>query len=159
MLRRVVTEPDVLGPDWRGFRDAGALERGFAADGFLGTTGGRLVVDVAGAAAGFVSWHEVRVTEPAYWNIGIVVLPEFRGRGTGRRAQAMLADYLFTHTPVARVEACTQPENVAEQKALLRAGFRHEAVRRAVEFRAGAWRDHLVYSRIRPDLAGAGDRS
>jgi ribosomal-protein-alanine N-acetyltransferase len=155
MLRRFVTEPGLVGRDWAGFRDAGALDRRFAHDGFLGDEDGRLVVDVDGDAAGFVSWHAVRITRPHFWNIGIALLPEFRGRGAGWRAQAMLADYLFEHTPVVRIEAGTQPENVAEQKALEKAGFQLEGVLRAVEFRAGAWRDGVLYSRIRPEIVTA----
>jgi RimJ/RimL family protein N-acetyltransferase len=152
MVHRFYREPGLLGLDWRGFHDTGAVDRRFEKDGYLGDTNARLVVDAAGAAAGCVSWHEVRATTPGFWNIGITLLPEFRGRGIGWRAQAMLADYLFEHTPAARVEAATQPENVAEQRALEKAGFRREAVQRAIEFRAGAWRDAVLYSRIRDGL-------
>jgi [ribosomal protein S5]-alanine N-acetyltransferase len=63
----------------------------------------------------------------------------------------MLCDHLFTHTPAQRIEAGTHPENVAEQRALVKAGFRLEGVMRAVEWRAGAWRDGLLYSRLRSD--------
>ena len=58
----------------------------------------------------------------------------------------------FAHSPVARVEAGTQPDNVAEQKALEKAGFQFEGVLRAVEFRDGRWRDGWLYSRIRDGL-------
>ena len=65
--------------------------------------------------------------------------------------QAMLCEYLFTHTPAQRIQAGTHPENVAEQKALAKAGFQLEGVIRACEFRAGQWRDGLLYSRLRDD--------
>jgi RimJ/RimL family protein N-acetyltransferase len=71
--------------------------------------------------------------------------------GFRERAQAMLCDYLFTHTPVQRIQAGTHPENVAEQKSLEKAGFRLEGVIRACEFRAGQWRDGWLYSRLRDD--------
>jgi len=151
-LRRFATEPGLIGPDWNGFRDAGAVERRFDADGWLGPDDGRLVVDADGERAGFVTWHAEQMTNARYWNIGIVLLPEFRGRGIGWRAQRMLGDYLFEHTPVARIEAGTQPDNVAEQRALEKAGFQREGVLRAVEFRAGKWRDGVLYSRIREGL-------
>ncbi len=51
-----------------------------------------------------------------------------------------------------RIEAGTQPDNLAEQRALEKAGFQREGVLRAVEFRAGRWRDGVLYSRIREDL-------
>ena len=72
-----------------------------------------------------------------YWEIGIALLPESRGRGIGWRAQAMLRDYLFRHTPGQRIQAGTQAENVAEQRSLVKAGLRLEGIVRACEFRDG----------------------
>ncbi|GAA2307738.1 GNAT family protein [Nonomuraea roseoviolacea subsp. roseoviolacea] len=164
LFRRFATEPGLIGLDWTGFRDAQAPARRFATDGYLGKEHGRLMVAVEGSesAAGFVDWHETVVGVAAYWEIGIALLPDWRGRGIGWRAQAMLCDYLFTHTPVERIEARTHPENIAEQKSLEKAGFRLEGVLRAIEFRAGRWRDGWVYSRLRSDPApsphaGSGD--
>jgi [ribosomal protein S5]-alanine N-acetyltransferase len=88
-----------------------------------------------------------------YWEIGIALLPEYRGRGIGWRAQAMLTAYLFEHTPVYRIQAATHPENVAEQKSLEKAGFRLEGVIRGCEFRAGRMHDGYLYSRLRDDPA------
>ncbi|WP_163509165.1 GNAT family N-acetyltransferase [Fodinicola acaciae] len=163
MLRRFATEPGLIGLDWSGFRDAEAPARRFAEDGYLSTVDGRdarLVVETPQetSAAGFVSWRVGPVSEH-HWEIGIALLPECRGQGIGWRAQAMLCDYLFHHTPAQRIQAGTHPENAAEQKALEKAGFRLEGVIRAVEFRAGQWRDGWLYSRLRDDpspLAGAG---
>ncbi|MEU4567789.1 GNAT family protein [Micromonospora sp. NPDC023956] len=108
--------------------------------------------DTGQVAAGFVSFRAGSYGGSArHWEIGIALLPEWRGRGVGWRAQAMLCDYLFTHTPVQRIQAGTQPENVAEQAALTRAGFQFEGVLRACEFRAGRWRDGYLYSRLRDD--------
>jgi RimJ/RimL family protein N-acetyltransferase len=67
----------------------------------------------------------------------------------------MLCDYLFRHTPAQRIEAATQPENTAEQRALGKAGFQLEGVIRAAEFRDGEWRDGLLFSRLRSDPAPA----
>ena len=78
-------------------------------------------------------------------------MPEWRGHGIGWRAQAMLCDYLFAHTVAQRIQAGTHPENIAEQKALTKAGFQLEGVVRACEFRAGQWRDGYLYSRLRTD--------
>ena len=158
MFRRFRTEPGLIGLDWGGFLDAREPARQFAADGFLSPDGGRLMVEVepTGVAAGYVSWVAGSYAEQArYWEIGIALLPEWRGQGIGWRAQAMICDYLFTHTPVQRIQAGTHPENIAEQKSLLKAGFRLEGVIRAAEFRAGAWRDGHLYSRLRDDPAPA----
>ncbi|MGI5212143.1 GNAT family N-acetyltransferase [Plantactinospora sp. CA-290183] len=151
MFRRFLTEPGLIGLDWAGFRDAQAPARRFAADGYLGTEDGRLIVEVDEERAGLVSWHATGPGVAKFWEIGIVLLPEWRGRGIGWRAQAMLCDYLFTHTPAERVQAGTHPENIAEQRSLEKAGFRLEGVLRSVEFRAGQWRDGWLYSRLRHD--------
>jgi ribosomal-protein-alanine N-acetyltransferase len=154
MLRRFVTEPGLIGLDWNGFQDAGAIARRFAVDGYLGRDDARLMVSVDedGTAAGLVSFRSGQYAAAgAYYEIGIVLLPEWRGRGIGWRAQAMLCDYLFTHTPVQRIQAGTHPENLAEQRSLVKAGFTLEGVIRASEFRAGQWRNGYLYSRLRDD--------
>ncbi|HEY3953422.1 MAG TPA: GNAT family protein [Streptosporangiaceae bacterium] len=160
MFRRFTVEPGLIGLDWAGFRDAQQPARRFAADGYLGTDNSRLIVEVTDpertgpdrAVAGFVSFSAGLYSGAGgYWEIGIVLLPEWRGRGVGWRAQALLCDYLFAHTPAQRIQAATHAENVAEQKALEKAGFTLEGVIRAAEFRAGQWRDGCLYSRLRDD--------
>jgi [ribosomal protein S5]-alanine N-acetyltransferase len=154
MFRRFLTEPGLVGLDWTGFRDAQEPARRFATDGYLGETNSRLMVEVVSdqVAAGLVGWALRDFGGPTrHWEIGIALLPEWRGRGIGWRAQAMLCDYLFTHTPMQRIQAGTHPENIAEQKSLEKAGFRLEGVVRACEFRAGEYRDGYLYSRLRDD--------
>ena len=68
-------------------------------------------------------------------------------------ARILTGRHAFEHTPAQRIEAGTHPENVAEQRALEKAGFRHDGVIRAAEFRAGRWRDGYLYSRLRDDPA------
>jgi [ribosomal protein S5]-alanine N-acetyltransferase len=152
MFRRFAVEPGLIGLDWSGFRDAQAPARRYASDGYLGAADGRLIVTADDERAGFVSYRSVQYggTAPC-WEIGIALLPEWRGRGIGWQAQASLCEYLFTHTPAQRIQAGTHPENVAEQKAWAKAGFHLEGVIRSCEFRAGQWRDGLLYSRLRDD--------
>jgi len=154
MLRRFVTEPGLIGLDWAGFRDAGAIARRFATDGYLGADDSRLIVSAGDDAtvAGFLSFRKGQYAAAGpYYEIGIALLPEWRGRGIGWRAQAMLCDYLFQHRPVQRIQAGTHPENIAEQKSLVKAGFQLEGVVRACEFRDGRWCDGYLYSRLRND--------
>ncbi|WP_234361396.1 GNAT family N-acetyltransferase [Plantactinospora sp. BB1] len=162
MLQRFLTEPGLIGLDWAGFRDAQEPVRRYAADGYLGAENSRLIVETGPpdpdaeqehAAAGFVGWHAAGFGVARFWEIGIALLPEWRGQGIGWRAQALLCDYLFTHTPAERIQAGTHPENTAEQRSLEKAGFRREGVLRSVEFRAGRWRDGWLYSRLRNDPA------
>ena len=153
LLRRFLTEPGLVGLDWAGYRDAEGAARRFTTDGYLGAEDGRLMVDdrAVATAAGFVSWRARTYANVAHWEIGIALLPERRGQGLGWRAQAMLCDYLFRHTPAQRIEAATHAENTAEQRALEKAGFHLEGVIRAAEFRDGEWRDGHLYSRLRSD--------
>ena len=156
MFRRFAVEPGLIGLDWAGFRDPEAAARRFAEDSYLGDDNGRLIVEAEAEqkAAGFVSYRSgIYGGRAPYWEIGIALLPPWRGKGIGRRAQAMLCDYLFEHTPAQRIQAGTHPENIAEQKALVKAGFQLEGVVRACEFRAGRWRDGYLYSRLRDDPA------
>jgi RimJ/RimL family protein N-acetyltransferase len=83
------------------------------------------------------------------WNIGINLIPEGRGQGFGPEAQRGLAERLFATTDANRVEAMTDVENNAEQRALEKAGFVREGVLRGAQFRAGAWHDLVVYSLLR----------
>jgi RimJ/RimL family protein N-acetyltransferase len=118
---------------------------------------GRLVVvrRADDRAVGHVSWHQVHYgpnPESAAWNIGIGLVPEARGRGLGSEAQRLLAQHLFATTPLQRVEAVTDVENAAEQGALARAGFTREGVLRSAQFRAGRWRDAVIWSLLRGEV-------
>jgi RimJ/RimL family protein N-acetyltransferase len=84
--------------------------------------------------------------------MGIGLLPEARGKGWGTQAHRELVRYLFAHTTVVRIEADTEAENIAEQRALEKAGFTREGVLRSVGFRDGRWRDGVRYSILRDDL-------
>lgn len=151
-LERFVREPGLIGPDWAGFRPVAGVRRRFEEDEFLGPDDGRLIVEADREAAGFVSWHSrVYAGVLGCWEIGIALLPEWRTKGLGWRAQDQLCAYLFEHTPAKRIEAGTQPENAAEQRSLLKAGFTREGVIRSAEFRGGRWRDGILFSRLRSD--------
>ncbi|MGE5288386.1 MAG: GNAT family N-acetyltransferase [Micromonosporaceae bacterium] len=157
LLERFCVEPDLMGLDWQGYRDRGGIRRRFEKDGFLGEDDGRFMVAADGHAAGFVAWRDVDYYGRRHfcWNIGITLLPEWRGRGVGSSAQRQLADYLFQFTPVARIEAGALPQNIAEQRALERAGFTREGTLRCIGFAHGAWCDIVIYSRVRTDSLSA----
>lgn len=84
-----------------------------------------------------------------------MIVPEFRGKGYGTAAQRLLTSYLFATTAANRVEAGTDVKNLAEQRALEKAGFIREAIRRGSLFRDGKWRDMAIYGRLRNDPAPA----
>ncbi|GIF19195.1 RimJ/RimL family protein N-acetyltransferase [Actinoplanes tereljensis] len=152
ILHAHAQDPDYSANTWTGFHSVAHLARLHDENGFLNEDVTRLMVDVDGEAVGLVSLSRKRhgVRGDCY-EIGCAILPPHRGRGIGWRAQALLTAYVFEHFPVQRVEAGTQAENVAERKALLKAGFQQEGVIRAAEFRAGQWRDGVLFSRLRDD--------
>jgi RimJ/RimL family protein N-acetyltransferase len=141
-----------------GFRDPGRLHREYAESGFLHPDRGRLAVvagdeGTPGEFVGEVSWHRTQRGPTSHcWNIGIALLARARGHGYGSRAQRLLAEYLFAHTQVNRVEAETEVGNVAERRALEKAGFTFEGVVRGSCYRAGKWRDMTSYSIVRADV-------
>jgi RimJ/RimL family protein N-acetyltransferase len=103
---------------------------------------------------GSVGWHKERYgpnERSEAWNIGITLIPEARGQGFGPEAQRLLADYLFATTSIDRVEASTDVDNAAEQRALEKAGFIREGILRGAQFRHGARHDLVNYARLRSD--------
>jgi RimJ/RimL family protein N-acetyltransferase len=117
---------------------------------------GELVVERLedGQPIGTIGWHVVwngPNHESRAWNFGISLIPEARGFGYGAEAQRLIAEHLFATTDVNRVEASTDVDNVAEQRALEQAGFVREGMQRGAQFRAGAYHDLIVYSRLRDD--------
>lgn len=156
------SEEAVTSTQWFGFPAGGlaAIRRELDDTGFLTDDGGQLIVEADGGWAGRVAWWR-RTWGPSQswcWQFGILLRSPLRGRGVGSQAQRMLADYLFAHTRAHRVEAYTDVVNVAEQRALEKAGFTREGVLRQCQWRAGHWHDQIVYSRLRSDPLEAADR-
>ena len=123
-------------------------------NGLLGEDDGAMLICADGKPVGALQWHPVlygpnRGSQAL--NLGISITPGARGRGIGSRAQRLLADYLFAHTTVNRVEASTDVTNLPEQNALKRAGFTREGILRGAQYRLGTWHDLVVYSRVRTD--------
>ena len=139
-----------------GFRPSDVWHRRFAETGLVSEENGTLVIeDGAGTVLGDISWRLVHYGPTAAsraYNIGIVLLPQHRGRGYGSAAQAAVARYLFRTSAVQRVEASTDIENVAEQRALEKAGYQREGVLRRTQYRAGDWHDLVVYSVLRGEI-------
>lgn len=141
---------------WWGYASGPSVRQRFAAGTCIRPDGGLLVVvDDDDCAVGDVSWHQVSHGPPpasCCWNIGIWLHPDARGKGHGAAAQRLLAEYLFATTTYHRVEADTDVDNIAEQRALERAGFTREGVMRGAMFRAGAFHDSVLYGIVRGDL-------
>jgi RimJ/RimL family protein N-acetyltransferase len=147
-------DPDYNGPFGTfALAAAGEVRRRFELDGYLSHDHGRLVVvDKGGRTVGVVSYIAIFHGPPPsnrVYNIGIEIDPAHRRRGYGAEGQALLARYLFETYTIERVEASTDVENIPEQRALERAGFTREGVLRRAQWRAGAWHDICLYSKLR----------
>jgi RimJ/RimL family protein N-acetyltransferase len=151
VIERLTGDPEAAGEhSWHGWIDPRLWRRRWEDNRLLAEDGGMLIVERTTERLGFVSWRRQATSRTSYcWNIGVGMLPEVRGLGYGTEAQRLLVDYLFAHTQVNRVEAVTEITNTAEQWALSKAGFTREGVLRGYGFRAGEWRDGVIYSVLR----------
>ncbi len=148
-------------PDYRGEFNCFGLQatnqraRSFAETGLLNDERGTLLVQFhEDTVVGFVSYHRARLgsgESNRIFQIGIALSPACRGQGYGAAAQRELAVYLFATYPIERVEAETDVENIAEQRALARAGFRQEGTLRHAQWRGGSWHDLFMYSKLRSE--------
>jgi RimJ/RimL family protein N-acetyltransferase len=156
-LRRFDTDPSARGPYLSsGFRSPHARRRRWEEDGWLGADSGQLAVALPdGALAGIVAWRSIKTGGPkaGCLEIGALLFPEHRGQGRGTAAQRLLVEYLFATTLANRLQAITNVENIAEQRALERAGFRREGIMRGLAFDGGRWHDGVLYARLRADPA------
>ncbi len=158
MLDAWAADPELIG----GFNDfgipRGPVDRDILALGPMrNERSGHLIVEVIEGSLpiGTVSWHRVGygpAGESDAWNMGIELIADARGHGYGVEAQVLVARYLFEHTPANRVEAQTDIENLAEQRALDKAGFVREGVARGSQFRAGRYHDLVTYSVLRSEI-------
>lgn len=110
----------------------------------------RAVVLLDNVIIGTMSWHAVfygPTMGSRAWSMGIALAPAWRGKGWGSVAQRLLAEYLLSSA--ARVEACTDIANVAEQRSLEKAGFVREGVLRQAQSRVDGQHDLAMYARVR----------
>ena len=145
--------PDGAGEfQWFGFFNSRDLRAELDTRLLLGGEANMLSVERAGVLVGRVEWlarYWGRRDTSRCWEIAVGILPEFRRQGIGTAAQSLLVTYLFDNTPVQRIQATTDPGNVAEIRCLEKLGFTLEGRVRAAQWRQGAWRDQLLYSRVR----------
>jgi RimJ/RimL family protein N-acetyltransferase len=101
-----------------------------------------LAIDLGGESIGriqtFVPQH--RPLGRGVFEVGIGLRADVRGQGYGRQALAQFTDWLFEHAAAERVEAPTDPANVAMRIVFQRAGW--ELVGSLTEF----GRDWVMYA-------------
>jgi RimJ/RimL family protein N-acetyltransferase len=84
-----------------------------------------LAIDLDGATIGRIQTFVPpnRSLPPGVFTVGIGLREEVRGKGYGREALALLTDWLFEHAAADRVEAPTDPANVAMRAVFERVGW------------------------------------
>jgi RimJ/RimL family protein N-acetyltransferase len=107
-------------PDEAGFR-ARLQRSGRLEDGWLD-----LAIDLDGESIGRIQTFVPpdRPLPPGVFEVGIGLREDARGKGYGREALALLTDWLFEHAAAERVEAPTDPANVAMRTVFERVGWR-----------------------------------
>jgi RimJ/RimL family protein N-acetyltransferase len=158
-LDEMFADPESIGVfNWSGFVPANGWRRRFTENRLLSEDKSVLLVVLGDETLGFVSWSRVQTGYTVFcYEFGISLWPAVRGKGHGSAAQVLLARYLFAHSPINRIQAVTEAENIAEQRALEKAGFVREAVMAGRTFRAGAWRDEVLYRMLRAELPVTSD--
>src|SRR5512139_728301 len=140
---------------WFGFTPDHGVRRAFEERGLLAGPDNMLSVVTGddgeddGRLVGRVEWLERRwgrKDTSLCWEIAVGILPDHRGKGYGTAAQRALVAYLFAHTRVERIQATTDPENVAERACLKKIGFVLEGTIRRAQWRQGGWHDQQLYS-------------
>lgn len=157
MCDRSVTDADFVGPfEWVGFGVPQQYWQRWHDDRLLGASPYNLVVAAADdTPIGWVNWRDTDRAGPGVWEIGVLVVPEMRGRGIGTAAHRLLVDYLFASTTTHRIWAGTEVDNIAEQRALERCGLLQEGRLHGHHFRDGRWRDSFIYGITRDDYSPA----
>lgn len=159
-LDRWGADPTAVGPfEWMGFIDPRKRRHRYEKDGFVSADSTVLAVSLAdGTPTGTIGFYPRSRggAAGACFEIGISLLPEFRGRGLGTAALRQLISYLFDYTTANRIEALTDEENVAGQRSVECLGFQREGTLRGCYFHRGKWRNQVLYALLRDDAEARG---
>jgi len=83
-------------------------------------------------------------------HIGYWIGERHSGRGIMSEAVSLLCDHAFRACGLHRLEAACIPDNTRSIRILEKAGFTREGYLRSYLKINGAWRDHVLFSRINP---------
>ena len=104
-----------------------------------------------GSKIGFIGHFYVLHVAGRQLEIGYSLVPSERGKGHCTEAAQLMVDYLFLSKDTMRIQAQTDPRNVASHKVLEKVGFKKEGTLRKSFFMRGEWRDAYVYSILREE--------
>ena len=104
-----------------------------------------------GSKIGFIAHFYVLHVAGRQLEIGYGLVPSERGQGYCTEATQLMVDYLFLSKDTIRIQAQTDPRNVASHKVLEKVGFKKEGTLRKNFFMRGEWRDAYIYSILREE--------
>jgi len=104
-----------------------------------------------GSKIGFITHFYVLHVAGRQLEIGYSLLPNERRKGYCSEAVNIMVDYLFLSKESRRIQAQTDPRNVASQKVLEKVGFKKEGTLRKNLFVRGEWRDTYLFSILREE--------
>jgi RimJ/RimL family protein N-acetyltransferase len=104
-----------------------------------------------GSKIGFITHFYVLHVAGRQLEIGYSLVPSERGKGYCTEATQLMVDYLFLSKETMRIQAQTDPRNVASHKVLEKVGFKKEGTLRKSFFMRGEWRDAYIYSILREE--------
>jgi ribosomal-protein-alanine N-acetyltransferase len=104
-----------------------------------------------GSKIGFIGHFYVLHVAGKQLEIGYSLVPSERGKGYGTEATQVMVDYLFLSKDSMRIQAQTDPRNVASHRLLEKVGFMKEGTLRKSFFMRGEWRDSYIYSILREE--------
>jgi ribosomal-protein-alanine N-acetyltransferase len=84
--------------------------------------------------------------------IGYWMGQQHAGKGHMKAAVNMAVDYIFQGLQLHRIEAACIADNTRSMALLEQAGFRQEGMLRSYLKINGAWRDHIILSRLAEDV-------
>ena len=93
----------------------------------------------------------MHVPDKRHFVIGYRVIPSERNKGYCTEAVQIMVDYLFLSKNIMRIQAETNPQNLASHKVLKKAGFTKEGILRKVVFLRGKWHDGVIYSILKDE--------
>jgi ribosomal-protein-alanine N-acetyltransferase len=104
-----------------------------------------------GAIVGLIALNDVLRGALQLANVGYWVDRRYNGRGLASAALADVVGFAFGEAELHRLEAGTQPDNVASQRVLERNGFAKFGYARKLLLVEGEWRDHVLFERVADD--------
>lgn len=107
-----------------------------------------------GELLGAITLDGIRRGPAQMGTLGYWIGAPFARQGYMREAIGAVVGHAFGPMDLSRIEAACLPENTASRGVLEQCGFKYEGVAQSYLQINGRWRNHVLYSYLRPDRRG-----